>query len=67
MVMTGVGLTSCFAGAAEAKGPVFRSVERRRCRPFAFIADVATLLFAATVDVLCRFDGVRLYRRRCCY
>ncbi len=51
MVMPGVGLTSCFAGAAEAKGPVVRSVERRRCRPFAFIADVATLLFAAIIGV----------------
>jgi hypothetical protein len=67
MVMTGVGLTSCFAGAVEAKGPVVHSVERRHCRPFAFIADVAILLFAATVGVLCRFDGVRLYRRRCCH
>ncbi len=42
-------LMSCDAGAAEATSPVVRGVERRRCRPFAFVADDATSLSAADV------------------
>ncbi len=49
LYVAGEGLASCFAGAAAEKSPVVSRVERRCCRPFAFVADDKAPLSASDV------------------